>query len=53
MFCTHPIKLRATNVRATLTKGAFSRGGESLMYDEIVFCNHPCCERVFKAVRTK
>lgn len=53
MVCQHPVKLRATNVRAPIVKGAFSRQGEALNYDEVVFCSHPCCERVFKAVRTK
>ena len=52
MTCTHPVKLRATNIRAAIIKGAFDRG-EPLAYDEVVFCSHSCCERVFKAVRAK
>lgn len=52
MICDHRVKLRATNVRAAIVKGAFGKG-ESLPYDEIVFCQHPCCDKVIKAVHTK
>jgi hypothetical protein len=53
-MCSHPVKLRATNVSVVIGADRCLRSpGQPIVYDEVVFCNNPLCEKVFKSVRAK
>lgn len=61
MLCTHPVKLKATDITAYIATakggtrhlaGGFGDDSDApvLAYAEVIYCAAPTCERVFSSV---